>query len=57
MPIIFDQVTAEIAPPNPGAGTRSPDPTQATDPTRPDPETLLREIQRLAERAERLKAD
>lgn len=55
MPIIFDEVTAEIAPPvptsnsheNPGAPVGS----------RVDPSAVLRELQLISERAERLRAD
>lgn len=55
MAIIFDEVSAEIAPPAPtaGAADRSGD---ATAP-QPDPQSVLREIQRIAERAARLNAD
>lgn len=56
MPIIFDEITAEIAPPAPTTsasegqsdGNRSP---------KVDPQSLLRELQRVAERAARLSAD
>ncbi len=56
MPITFDEVTADIVPPVPttssnegqGEGNRAP---------RVDPQSLLRELQRVADRAERLNAD
>ena len=56
MPIIFDEVTADVTPP--------PAPTTSSnelrgDNARPgiDPAMLVRELQRIAERAERLNAD
>lgn len=56
MPIIFDQVTADITPPAPAtsgpgeAGRASGEPAL-------DPQDLQRELQRHAERAARLSAD
>ena len=55
MPIIFDEVTAEITPPVPT--TSANDNAGAPAANRVDPQNVLREMQRLAERAERLRAD
>lgn len=55
MPIIFDEVSAEITPPTPttSAAERQSD----TGAPQADPQSMLREIQRIAERAARLNAD
>lgn len=55
MPIIFDEVTAEIVPPAPTTSANESRP----DAPRPavDPQSLSRQLQLLAERAERLLAD
>jgi hypothetical protein len=55
MPIIFDEFTAEIAPPTPTTSTNE----ARSDNARPavDPQSLVRELSRIAERAERLNAD
>jgi len=56
MPIIIDQVTADITPPAPP--TSGPAETATDDGERtPDPQTLQRELRRHAERAARLSAD
>lgn len=56
MPIIFDEIAAEILPPTPttSASENRPDdaPRAGTD-----PQSLARQLQLLAERAERLNAD
>lgn len=56
MPIIFDEVTANITPPAPAtsapAETGHPNGAPASD-----PQALQRELQRIAERAARLSAD
>jgi hypothetical protein len=55
MPIIFDEVTAEIAPPAPTSSTHeNPD---APPSSRVDASAVLRELQLIAERADRLRAD
>lgn len=56
MPIIFDEVAAEIVPPTP---TSSASEARPDDPRRPavDPQSLARQLELLAERAERLHAD
>lgn len=56
MPIIFDEVTAEITPPTP---TTSDNEARSGKSNRPavDPQTLSRQLQLIAERAERLSAD
>ena len=56
MPIIFDEVTAEITPPAP---TTSDNESRSSNNGRPavDPQTLSRQLQLIAERAERLSAD
>lgn len=55
MPIIFDEFTAEIAPPTPTTSTNE----ARTDNARPavDPQSLVPVLSRIAERAERLNAD
>jgi hypothetical protein len=55
MPIIFDQITADVAPPAPTASTTAARSDNAAPTV--DPQALLRELQLVAERAERLKAD
>lgn len=55
MPIIFDELTAEIAPPAPTTSANEARPENARPAV--DPQSLLRELSRLAERAERLNAD
>lgn len=55
MPIIIDEVTADIAPPprSPASGASSPGQTAVA----PDPAALRRELERLTERALRIHAD
>lgn len=55
MPIIFDEVTADITPPTPTTSSNE----SRSDNARPavDPASLVRELQRLAERSDRLNAD
>jgi hypothetical protein len=55
MPIIFDEVTAAITPPAPTASATESRDSSAAAPL--DPQALVRELQRIAERAERLNAD
>jgi hypothetical protein len=55
MAIIFDTVTAEIAPPAPT--TSANESASAPNAGRVDAQAVLRELQRISERAERLKAD
>lgn len=56
MPITFDEVTADLTPPPApvSGGENRPD---AAERSAVDPQTLARELQRLAERAARLNAD
>ncbi len=56
MPIIFDEITADVTPPAPtsSASERQSDPSGSA---KVDPKSLVRELQRVAERAERLSAD
>jgi hypothetical protein len=56
MPIIFDQITADLTPP---ALTSSASERQSESSSGPkvDAKSLVRELQRAAERAERLSAD
>ena len=56
MPIIFDEVTAEITPPVPTTSANE-DREDANRGTKVDPQSLVCQLGRLAERAERLKAD
>jgi hypothetical protein len=56
MPIIFDEVTANITPPAPATSAPA-DPAGTNGGPAPDPQTLQRELQRIAERAARLSAD
>lgn len=61
MPIIFDEVTANITPPAPAtsapaeSGPASGGPASGGPAS--DPQALQRELQRIAERAARLSAD
>lgn len=56
MPVIIDEVTANLTPPAPApAGPAEPVP--AGGPPVVDPQNLQRELQRIAERAARLSAD
>ncbi len=56
MPIIFDEVTAEITPPTPT--TSSVEDRDAADRNaKVDPQSLVCQLARLAERTERLNAD
>ncbi|MFT3870691.1 MAG: hypothetical protein QM715_19750 [Nibricoccus sp.] len=55
MAIIFDEVSAEIAPPVPTTGAADRQGDANVPPT--DPQAVLRELQRIAERAARLNAD
>jgi len=56
MPIIFDEVTANIMPP--AAATSGPaEPGDSNGETGIEPQILQRELQRIAERAARLSAD
>jgi len=56
MPIIFDEVTANIMPPAPAtSGPAGPGGSNAEAGI--EPQTLQRELQRIAERAARLSAD
>lgn len=56
MPIIFDEVVADVTPPVPTtSGTESQADTGRASPV--DPQSLARELHRIAERAERLNAD
>ncbi|MHB9006442.1 MAG: hypothetical protein ACYDC1_05880 [Limisphaerales bacterium] len=55
MAIVFDEISAEIAPPAPTTGAAE---RQAANGAAPvDAQSVLRELQRLAERAARLSAD
>lgn len=56
MPIIFDEVTAEIAPPAPTTSSTEGQ-SEGNRGGKVDPQSLLRELQRVAERAARLSAD
>lgn len=56
MPIIFDEITASIAPPAPTTSSTERRGDASGVPA-VDPQSLVRELQRIAERAERLKAD
>jgi hypothetical protein len=56
MPIIFDEVTAQVQPPTPPADRRAP-PRREQSPAANDPLELVRLLERLAERAARLNAD
>ena len=56
MPIIFDEVSAEITPPAPTTSSTAGRNEGAEGP-KVDAQSLLRELQRVAERAERLQAD
>lgn len=56
MPIIFDEVTAEITPPPSAAPAPTPA-REAPGGAALDPQELQRELARLAERAARLSAD
>ena len=56
MPITFDEVTADIVPPAPTTSTND-SRDEGRRGARVDPQALLREISRVAERAERLNAD
>jgi hypothetical protein len=55
MPITFDEVTAEITPPAPTTSTNDGQGDNRRPPV--DPQSLIRELSRVAERAERLNAD
>ena len=55
MPIIFDEIVAEVAPPAPTSSSNENPGAPAT--SRVDASAVLREIQLIAERAERLRAD
>jgi hypothetical protein len=56
MPIIFDEVSAEITPPAPTSSSTE-GRSEGAQGTKVDAQSLLRELQRVAERAERLHAD
>jgi len=56
MPIIFDEVTAEVTPPTPTTSSNE-GRSEGGQNSRVDPQSVLRELQRIAERAERLNAD
>lgn len=57
MPIHIDEVSVEIAPPAPTTSQTEGRSDATPGSARVDPRLLLRELQRAAERAERLKAD
>lgn len=54
MPITFDEVTADVTPPDPAPGSERRDEAPATSPGVQD---LPAELRRLEERAQRLRAD
>lgn len=56
MPIIFDEVTASITPPSPATSGPA-EPGGANSDAGIEPQTLQRELQRIAERSARLSAD
>jgi len=56
MPIIFDEVTASITPPNPATSAPA-EPTGPGGQPGMEPQSLQRELQRIAERAARLSSD
>ena len=56
MAIVFDEVTADVTPPAPTPGTNERRGENSACPP-VDPQSLLRELQRLADRAARLNAD
>jgi hypothetical protein len=56
MPIIFDEVTADITPPTPATSAPAETGPSAGGPAS-DPQALQRELQRIAERTARLSAD
>jgi len=56
MPIIFDEVTAEITLPTPTTSSTE-DRADADRGKKVDPQSLVCQLARLAERAERLNAD
>lgn len=57
MPIHIDEVSVEIAPPAPTVSMTEGRSDALPGAAKVDPRQLMREIQRVAERAERLKAD
>ncbi len=57
MPIIFDEVTAEITPPTPTTSASDSQRNTGRAGAKVDAQSVLRELQRMAERAARLSAD